>query len=249
MGPLQGHRIGIHRLDKRGSNCRPATDAHAGRRLRIPRESRVTDMLNQVDPKTGTWNSRPASPTPPHSAARPVGRIRVQVDERKGAIEFRRRRSSRSRVCSRVHRGRRQQAQMRAIVTGNRTGELWIVEQGSSRRTHHRGRAVEGAARRHVEPQPYREPKPGTDIWRNSSSITPSLRCDCHHDGDPRGGGHPRPSRGCVSGSGAAGGADHHQLFGGNAQDLEKTVAQPIEERFRLDGILYYLRAAPTTAR
>jgi len=42
-----------------------------------------------------------------------------------------------------------------------------------------------------------------------------------------------------------AGGADHHQTFWRNAQDLEKTVAQPIEEQLvGLDGILYYLSSS-----
>jgi membrane fusion protein (multidrug efflux system) len=53
-------------------------------------------------------------------------------------------------------------ALLRAIVTGNRTGELWIVEQGlkPGERIIVEGqlKVRPGAT---VEPQPYRAPKPG----------------------------------------------------------------------------------------
>src|ERR1035437_3415091 len=55
----------------------------------FPAKGRVTDMLNQVDPKTGTLELQASFPNA-RQALLPgqFGRIRVQVDERKDAIEI-----------------------------------------------------------------------------------------------------------------------------------------------------------------
>jgi membrane fusion protein (multidrug efflux system) len=130
----------------------------------FPAKGRVTDMLNQVDPKTGTLELQASFPNPRHTLLPgQFGRIRVQVDERKGAIEIPQKAVQQIQSMQAVYTvGPDNKALMRAIVTGNRTGELWIVEQGlkPGERIIVEGqlKVRPGAT---VEPQPYHEPKPG----------------------------------------------------------------------------------------
>jgi membrane fusion protein (multidrug efflux system) len=130
----------------------------------FPSKGRVTDTLNQVDPKTGTLELQASFPNPRHTLLPgQFGRIRVQVDERKGAIEIPQKAVQQIQSMQTVYTvGPDNKALMRAIVTGNRTGELWIVEQGlkAGERIIVEGqlKVRPGAT---VQPQPYREPKPG----------------------------------------------------------------------------------------
>ena len=130
----------------------------------FPAKGRVTDMLNQVDPKTGTLELQASFPNARHTLLPgQFGRIRVQVDERKGAIEIPQKAVQQIQSMQTVYTvGPDNKALVRAIVTGNRTGELWIVEQGlkPGERIIVEGqlKVRPGAT---VQPQPYREPKPG----------------------------------------------------------------------------------------
>jgi len=130
----------------------------------FPAKGRVTDMLNQVDPKTGTLELQASFPNARHTLLPgQFGRIRVQVDERKDAIEIPQKAVQQIQSMQAVYTvGTDNKALMRAIVTGNRTGELWIVEQGlkPGERIIVEGqlKVRPGAT---VEAQPYREPKPG----------------------------------------------------------------------------------------
>jgi len=98
----------------------------------FPAKGRVTDTLNQVDPKTGTLELQASFPNPRHTLLPgQFGRIRVQVDERKDAIEIPQKAVQQIQSMQAVYTvGPDNKALVRAIVTGNRTGELWIVEQG-----------------------------------------------------------------------------------------------------------------------
>ena len=130
----------------------------------FPAKGRVTDMLNQVDPKTGTLELQASFPNLRHTLLPgQFGRIRVQVDERKDAIEIPQKAVQQIQSMQVVYTvGPDNKAQMRAIVTGNRTGELWIVEQGlkPGERIIVEGqlKVRPGAT---VQPQPYREPRLG----------------------------------------------------------------------------------------
>jgi membrane fusion protein (multidrug efflux system) len=130
----------------------------------FPAKGRVTDMLNQVDPKTGTLELQASFPNPRHTLLPgQFGRIRVQVDERKDAIEIPQKAVQQIQSMQAVYTvGSDNKALMRPIVTGNRTGELWIVEQGlkPGERIIVEGqlKVRPGAT---VDPQPYREPKTG----------------------------------------------------------------------------------------
>jgi membrane fusion protein (multidrug efflux system) len=130
----------------------------------FPGKGRVADTLNQVDSKTGTLELQASFPNPRHTLLPgQFGRIRVQVDERKDAIEIPQKAVQQIQSMQTVYTvGPDNKAQMRAIVTGNRSGELWIVEQGlkAGERIIVEGqlKVRPGAT---VEPEPYREAKPG----------------------------------------------------------------------------------------
>ena len=130
----------------------------------FPAKGRVTDMLNQVDPKTGTLELQASFPNARHTLLPgQFGRIRVQVDERKDAIEIPQKAVQQVQSMQAVYTvGPDNKALLRAIVTGNRSGEMWIVEQGL--KTGERI-IVEGQLKVRpgatVQPQPYREPRPG----------------------------------------------------------------------------------------
>jgi membrane fusion protein (multidrug efflux system) len=130
----------------------------------FPAKGRVTDMLNQVDPKTGTLELQASFPNARHTLLPgQFGRIRVQVDERKDAIEIPQKAVQQVQSMQAVYTvGPDNKALLRAIVTGNRSGEMWIVEQGlkPGERIIVEGqlKVRPGAT---VQPQPYREPRPG----------------------------------------------------------------------------------------
>jgi membrane fusion protein (multidrug efflux system) len=130
----------------------------------FPAKGRVTDMLNQVDPKTGTLELQASFPNPRHTLLPgQFGRIRVQVDERKDAIEIPQKAVQQVQSMQAVYTvGPDNKALLRAIVTGNRSGELWIVEKGlkPGERIIVEGqlKVRPGAT---VQPQPYREPRLG----------------------------------------------------------------------------------------
>ncbi|MGO9227838.1 MAG: efflux RND transporter periplasmic adaptor subunit [Bryobacteraceae bacterium] len=130
----------------------------------FPAKGRVTDTLNQVDPKTGTLELQASFPNPRHTLLPgQFGRIRVQVDERKDVIVIPQKAVQQIQSMQTVYTvGADNKAMMRPIVTGNRTGEFWIVEKGlqPGERIVVEGllKVRPGAA---VEPQPYDERKPG----------------------------------------------------------------------------------------
>jgi membrane fusion protein (multidrug efflux system) len=130
----------------------------------FPAKGRVTDMLNQVDPKTGTLELQASFPNARHTLLPgQFGRIRVQVDERKDAIEIPQKAVQQVQSMQAVYTvGPDNKALLRAIVTGNRSGELWIVEKGlkPGERIIVEGqlKVRPGAT---VQPQPYREPRLG----------------------------------------------------------------------------------------
>ncbi len=131
----------------------------------FPEKGRVTDTLNQVDPKTGTLQLQASFPNPRHTLLPgQFGRIRVQVDERKDAIVIPQKAVQQIQSMQTVYTvGPDNKAYVRPIVTGNRTGELWIVERGLSPGERI---IVEGQLRVRpgatVQPQPYRETKSGS---------------------------------------------------------------------------------------
>jgi membrane fusion protein (multidrug efflux system) len=131
----------------------------------FPTKGRITDTLNQVDPKTGTLELQASFPNPRHTLLPgQFGRIRVQVDERRNAIVIPQKAVQQIQSMQTVYTvGPDNKALMRAVTTGNRVGELWVIEQGlrPGDRIIVEGqlKVRPGAA---VQPQPYRETKSGS---------------------------------------------------------------------------------------
>ncbi len=128
-------------------------------------KGRVADTLNQVDPKTGTLELQASFPNPRHTLLPgQFGRIRVQVDELKDGIAIPQKAVQQIQSIQTVYVvGPDNKALVRGIVTGNRVGELWIVEKGL---TPGERIIVEGQLKvrpgASVEPQPYDAAKSGS---------------------------------------------------------------------------------------
>ena len=129
-----------------------------------PLKGRITDTLNQVDPKTGTLELQASFPNPRRELLPgQFGRIRVQVDERKDAIAIPQKAVTQMQSMQLVYTvGADNKAVSRAVTPGHRVGELWIIEQGlkPGDRIIVDGqlKVRPGAA---VRPEPYRESTPG----------------------------------------------------------------------------------------
>jgi membrane fusion protein (multidrug efflux system) len=98
----------------------------------FPAKGRIADTLNQVDPKTGTLELQASFPNPRHALLPgQFGRIRVQVDERPTAIAVPQKAVQQIQNMQVVYTvGADNKAHQRYVTTGNRVGELWIIEQG-----------------------------------------------------------------------------------------------------------------------
>jgi len=98
----------------------------------FPEKGHIVDTLNQVDSKTGTLELQARFANPRHTLLPgQFGRIRVQVDERKNAIAIPQKAVQQIQSMQTVYTvTANNRAEMRPIVTGSRSGELWIVEQG-----------------------------------------------------------------------------------------------------------------------
>jgi membrane fusion protein (multidrug efflux system) len=131
----------------------------------FPSKGRIADTLNQVDPKTGTLELQASFPNPRHTLLPgQFGRVRVQVDERKDAIVIPQKAVQQIQSMQTVYTvSADNKALMRPVTTGNRVGELWVIEQGlqPGERIIVEGqlKVRPGAT---VQPTPYRETKSGS---------------------------------------------------------------------------------------
>ena len=99
----------------------------------FPQKGELDTMLNQVDPRTGTLEVQARFPNPDRQLLPgQFGRVRFQTEERKNAILVPQRAVQQVQNHSdRLHGRRRQQSvEARAVKTGARVGEDWIIEQG-----------------------------------------------------------------------------------------------------------------------
>jgi len=130
----------------------------------FPEKGRIADTLNQVDPKTGTLELQARFPNPRRTLLPgQFGRVRVQVGERKDALAIPQKAVQQIQSMQTVYAlTADNRAEMRPIVTGSRSGEMWIVEQGLKPGDRI---VVEGQLKVRpgapVQPQPYDEKKLG----------------------------------------------------------------------------------------
>jgi len=98
----------------------------------FPAKGRIENALNQVDSKTGTLELQASFPNPKHALLPgQFSRIRVQVDERSNAIAVPQMAVQQLQSMQAVYTvGPDDKVMMRPVVTGYRSGSLWLIEQG-----------------------------------------------------------------------------------------------------------------------
>jgi membrane fusion protein (multidrug efflux system) len=98
----------------------------------FPWKGHIGNSLNQVDPKTGTLELQARFPNPRHTALPgQFGRLRVQVEERRGALLVPQKAVQQLQSIKTVYVvDRDNKVAMRPVKTGSRVGELWVVEEG-----------------------------------------------------------------------------------------------------------------------
>lgn len=127
----------------------------------FPRKGRIENTLNQVDPKTGTLELQARFPNPNRTLLPgQFGRVQVLIEDRPDAIVIPQRAVQQLQNMQTVYTvGADNRVVARAIVTGERTGAQWVVEQGlrpGDRVVVEGQLKVRPGAR--VEPRPYRAP-------------------------------------------------------------------------------------------
>jgi len=98
----------------------------------FPQEGQIRDTLNQVDQKTGTLEVQATFPNPKHVLLPgQFGRIRLRSQEAKNVITIPQRAVQEMQSMQSVFTvGPDNKVAVRGIVTGERTGDDWIVLQG-----------------------------------------------------------------------------------------------------------------------
>jgi membrane fusion protein (multidrug efflux system) len=97
-----------------------------------PAMGRIENALNQVDSRTGTLEVQATFPNPKHALLPgQFGRIRFETDLQKNVITVPQRAILQVQNTQSVYTvGADNKIQVRAVTTGDRTGDQWIVKQG-----------------------------------------------------------------------------------------------------------------------
>jgi membrane fusion protein (multidrug efflux system) len=98
----------------------------------FPHTGRVTNSLNQVDPRTGTLELQAEFPNPQHKLLPgQFGRIRYVAEHRTGVILVPQRAVQQNQSIQTVFTvGAGDKIEARAVKTGARIGDSWLIEQG-----------------------------------------------------------------------------------------------------------------------
>jgi membrane fusion protein, multidrug efflux system len=97
-----------------------------------PSTGRIESVLNQVDPKTGTLELQARFPNPGgRLLPGQFGRVRFQTEERKNVVVVPQRAVLQMQSSQTVYTvGAGDKVEARAVKTGERVGQDWIIEQG-----------------------------------------------------------------------------------------------------------------------
>lgn len=97
-----------------------------------PFRGRYVNSLNQVDPKTGTLEVQATFPNPRHIVLPgQFGRIRVILDQKENAIAIPQRAIVELQGLQSVYTvGPDNRVAARSVVTGDRVGDRWVIEEG-----------------------------------------------------------------------------------------------------------------------
>jgi membrane fusion protein, multidrug efflux system len=125
----------------------------------FPGVGHIENSLNQVDPKTASFELQARFPNPRHTILPgQFGRIRVQVAERKNAILIPQKAVQQLQSVQTVYTlGPGNTIEVRTVTTGDRVGNSWNIEQGlqpGDRVVVEGQQKVRPGSR--VQPQPYR---------------------------------------------------------------------------------------------
>jgi len=98
----------------------------------FPERGRIQNTLNQVDARTGTLELQASFPNPQHTLLPgQFGKVRVETDLRRNAILVPQRAIQQLQSQQTVLTvGAQNTVELRPIVTAERVGENWIVQQG-----------------------------------------------------------------------------------------------------------------------
>lgn len=130
---------------------------------RFPYPGKIANTLNQVDPRTGTLEVQAEFPNPEHKLLPgQFGRVRYVAEHRTGVIMIPQRAVQQNQSLQTVYTlGAGNVVEARAVKTGPRVGESWLIEQGLKPGDQV---IVEGLLNARpgsvVRPAPYREPAP-----------------------------------------------------------------------------------------
>jgi membrane fusion protein (multidrug efflux system) len=95
-------------------------------------KGRIENSLNQVDSKTGTLELQARFPNPQRTVLPgQFGRVRVQMEQRRGALVIPQKAVQQLQNMQSVYTVEpANRIEARAVITGDRAGDLWIIEQG-----------------------------------------------------------------------------------------------------------------------
>jgi membrane fusion protein (multidrug efflux system) len=98
----------------------------------FPWKGRIENSLNQVDPHTGTLEMQARFPNPRHTALPgEFGRVRVQIDERRGALLVPQQALQQLQSIQTVYTvGSDNKVALKPVTTGDRVGGQWVIEKG-----------------------------------------------------------------------------------------------------------------------
>jgi membrane fusion protein (multidrug efflux system) len=114
------------------ANKGPSLELVLADNSRFPHSGKVTNTLNQVDPRTGTLEIQAEFPNPEHRLLPgQFGRVRYVAEHRTSAILVPQRAVQQNQSLQSVYvvaAGNKVEA--RPVKTGARVGDAWIIEQG-----------------------------------------------------------------------------------------------------------------------